>query len=944
MTIFDQRGQQVTYQYNAASEINLSGNVSSEGDIHARDIITGIQNDFTVIFQQPFVPPSDLIQLRVDYLAYLHDSYRYLDMKGIMQVQQVTQQLPLAAIYVPLKAYAHQTGPSKMIGRVAGRLFHLAGETEVEPDLSAAMLSRSVEPQLIEEILKGEPVVVVLGDPGAGKSTLLKVIALALTDQDDGPLPIILPLNAYARRLQQGEIHLARFLGEYYATRQRKLKRIDELFETALNYNQAVVLLDGLDEVQADRAYLVRLVQDFVAEYMPQPYQTAEVFADEHRPTSAVSKSEETPVAAGNRIVVTSRIVGYNDAPLAGEQWHHHTLTDFNREDIERFISQWTLLFAISVRGDSEPTRRAAERERWDLIEAIFSRPSVERLATNPLMLTILALIKYTGVTLPEQRVNLYELYLQALIESWNRARSLDQYPVGPGMNYVETVQVLASLALWLRQENPTAGLVSREQIEQWLTAYYHGEEWGLPKGEARQRGRDFIDNVERYSNLLLERGERQYGFLHLTLEEMLAAKGIVQLANEDKEAALTIFKRYLLEPGWHETLQLAVGVMGVLQQRPKSAGTILQHLLQLKVPADVSGHQVIFAGNALLDLGTTNVGRPASQRVTIALAETMQSIVCSIHTRRDAGNLLGRLGWTPEPEIEDLLLTPPGVEPTGLDAFRLINMPSGPTWLSKYPVTNYQYARFIEDGGYDYREFWSEDGWAWRVGAYDSQAPEKLRPWLELRYPEMRSYPYWWQDRKWNSPLYPIVGISWFEADAYCCWLTTRMGNRQTANERIKKSTNEIEREMWQGLATGKLMVRLPLEAEWETAMKTQGDYPWGNMFDFSHLNCADSWAKRDLSDKEQWSQWHKFEAFREAGLTAVTTYPQGVSLTGVWDSSGNIWEWMGNQAIEEQILLRGGSWLENRNNASVSSMKSAYPDEFSNEIGFRVIIATSY
>jgi len=88
---------------------------------------------------------------------------------------------------------------------------------------------------------------------------------------------------------------------------------------------------------------------------------------------------------------------------------------------------------------------------------------------------------------------------------------------------------VLAPLALWLRQENPTAGLVTQEQLEHWLTEYYHGEEWDLPRGEARQRGRAFLESVQRYSNLLLERGERQYGFLHLTLEEMLAAKGIAQ-------------------------------------------------------------------------------------------------------------------------------------------------------------------------------------------------------------------------------------------------------------------------------------------------------------------------------------------------------------------------------------------------------------------------------
>ena len=65
-----------------------SGSIAAGGDIHATNVITGIQQNFTVIFQQPFQPPADLAQLRIDYLTYLRDSYRYLDMKGIRQVSR----------------------------------------------------------------------------------------------------------------------------------------------------------------------------------------------------------------------------------------------------------------------------------------------------------------------------------------------------------------------------------------------------------------------------------------------------------------------------------------------------------------------------------------------------------------------------------------------------------------------------------------------------------------------------------------------------------------------------------------------------------------------------------------------------------------------------------------------------------------------------------------
>lgn len=68
-----------------------AGNLEAR-DISAHNVISGIQQNFTIIFQQPFRPPPDLAQLRADYLAYLADCYRHLDMKGVVQVQQVTQQ------------------------------------------------------------------------------------------------------------------------------------------------------------------------------------------------------------------------------------------------------------------------------------------------------------------------------------------------------------------------------------------------------------------------------------------------------------------------------------------------------------------------------------------------------------------------------------------------------------------------------------------------------------------------------------------------------------------------------------------------------------------------------------------------------------------------------------------------------------------------------------
>jgi hypothetical protein len=122
--------------------IPSSGNIEAGGDIHAKNVLTGIQQNFTVIFQQSFTPPANLGQLRTDYLAYLRDSYRYLDMQGIRQVQQVTYQLGLTDVYVPLKAYAGHTATAT---RVAGRPWP-SEDTAFSDAFAAGAFARQAEP------------------------------------------------------------------------------------------------------------------------------------------------------------------------------------------------------------------------------------------------------------------------------------------------------------------------------------------------------------------------------------------------------------------------------------------------------------------------------------------------------------------------------------------------------------------------------------------------------------------------------------------------------------------------------------------------------------------------------------------------------------------------------------------------------------------------------
>ena len=330
------------------------------------------------------------------------------------------------------------------------------------------------------------------------------------------------------------------------------------MFEHALATGTAVILLDGLDEVQRDRRYLVFRVEEFAQE----------------------------AIKHNNRLVVTSRIVGYRESPLDPKDWALYTLLDFDRAAIEAFAGKWCMAFERSIKGNGPEVLVAAEAERKSLVAAIAANPGVANLASNPLLLTILALIKRQNVELPNRRVILFELYLKTLISAWSKARALDKKPVGPLLDYLQTIAVLGPLALWLRQENPTAGLVAEERLIEWLTQFFMGEDWGYKRGEAAKEAREFLDSVHTYSNLLLERGPGRYGFLHLTLEEALAARGLVKLSQLKLEDSLNVMREHLNDATWRETILLAVGVWGLVREEPRRAGEVVRAILKMDCAA----------------------------------------------------------------------------------------------------------------------------------------------------------------------------------------------------------------------------------------------------------------------------------------------------------------------------------------------------------------------
>jgi formylglycine-generating enzyme required for sulfatase activity len=135
---------------------------------------------------------------------------------------------------------------------------------------------------------------------------------------------------------------------------------------------------------------------------------------------------------------------------------------------------------------------------------------------------------------------------------------------------------------------------------------------------------------------------------------------------------------------------------------------------------------------------------------------------------------------------------------------------------------------------------------------------------------------PGFWNQEVWQNPNHPVVGILWHEADAFCAWVSEREGRE----------------------------ISLPSERQRERAARgdRNAPYPWGEHFDERLCNCAESGIGR---------------------TTPVDRYPDGQSEFGVFDLSGNVWEWCrdawkvgapGDAPCESAAprVLRGGSFAD--------------------------------
>jgi hypothetical protein len=407
---------------------------------------------------------------------------------------------------------------------------------------------------------------VVLGEPGIGKSAMLRYVALSLLDpksphRDLAPLwgeqlPVWMSFNAWTRAISSNEaVSLEDFLLSWL--HQHSADDLKPLLREALNDRRLLLLIDGLDERYSEEAASVALdrLDTFLA-------------------------AKDIPV------VLTSRPTGYERVRRPSGEWRHGRLLDLNDEQIRALAHFWFSWLALPPEAADFAAITAAKAEAQKYTDIFFAElaaaPRVRDLARVPLLLNLLIEVSRYGQRLPEHRIKAYDL----MVEHLTRVHPARRRQAAGITRWDEQIRVddlkeaMARLAFRL-QEDHGGGYASIDTCEEVFVEYLSdpSEGLGYPLSEARTKALQLIQNVREALGLLVERGINELGFIHLTLQEYLAAS-VIAARPESEECA--IVGAHWRDPRWSEVIVSLLGIHGVIRRDRRRVEALLDHLRSL--------------------------------------------------------------------------------------------------------------------------------------------------------------------------------------------------------------------------------------------------------------------------------------------------------------------------------------------------------------------------
>lgn len=501
-------GKEPTHLALVHADGNPLSAAAAEDVIEADRKINGTLHELTYLVPPPASPDRETLakDAREHYGKWLDKVCGYIQLDGLPAEGTIaSRSMILENLFVPMK---------------------------IVPDPRWGLTAETVS---CGDFLAKHPRFSILAKPGGGKSTLLKRLAVAyanpkrrLASEDDLPKRDWLPLFVRCRDLREraGEPirELLCDLGRQAEMNDDLADAFREQVDDALNAGRALLLVDGLDEF-ADTA-------------------ARTTFADHLRTFLAMY-----PQTA---LVVTSREAGFRQiAGVVASVCESTTMAPFDESDVHTLCERWH----AEVLPDTKENRAEAR----NLATTIWENERIRALVENPLMLTTLLVVKRNENELPTKRIKLYAAAIRVLIYSWNQQgyTPLDEDETLARLSYVAVAMMKAG------QQR-----IGRRQLLKLLQEAQRELEAELAYAEVKPGA--FIERVEYRSSLLMQTGHEEidgllepvYEFRHLTFQEYLAARGLVEEqypGRDDGDGDLAgLLAPHFEDEAWREVVPLA--------------------------------------------------------------------------------------------------------------------------------------------------------------------------------------------------------------------------------------------------------------------------------------------------------------------------------------------------------------------------------------------------
>lgn len=833
-------------------------------------------------------------------------------------------------------------------------------ETKQAEKEQRGLLGREEKVSVMEAAIKTSQMVL-LGDAGSGKSTFVKeLLALQVSAWlDKKPVagfdpklaPVLIILRELAPRLAGIDLNALSGERQRQALADAILEKINDdikqhkaddcipIVQDAIEQGNLLLVMDGLDEVPQSARHLVR------------------------RAVGALIQSH-----AIQRVIITCRSRSYTGATVF-PNFAAFEVAKLDNEKIGKFALRWyQQKHRQGHRKADEVEPRAADLTR------AATNENLSQMASNPMMLTSIAILHHKNISLPPQRVKLYDEIVKILTSRWQKYKTADA-----------NLTPSADLANFINNDTFLRAALERLAYEAHRVTYSEGgdrkegedqyKETDLPRGKAleiletlfREKGvgglalaDEFLDYIDKRAGILVGKGGDAedlenplvYSFPHRTIQEYLAGCHMVGSRKRHEE----YFNRTAEGDFW--SLAGLMGAEDLYHRRslPDEMLLLAYKLCRFQPPENEqeqralvwSGQIACVAG--LQEIKAEDDGIAYLERLiprTVALIEASR---LTPRERAEAGDTLAKLG---DPRFGETHWQLPKEPLLGF-----VHIPAGEFLMG---TKESDIKSLIE-------KFGGDEEWYKRE---TPQHPVKLPDYYMARYPvTVAQFKAFIEDSKYkpqdeNSlrghPNHPVVYVTWYDALEYCKWLTAKLkGKAQQVAHSAVELRNEPERSFWQGLAQDKLLVTLPSEAEWEKAASwlpspsgrgVGGEgkpqiFPWGDDFDQNKVNNNNVIGS----------------------TSAVGCFPKGNSPYKIHDMSGNVWEWTRSlwgkdwqkpefiypyENIEQREnldapreivrVLRGGAFRNDEGVVRCASRNGGYPGLRVDYFGYRVVVVAS-